>query len=207
MRGRKPVPAHLRMLRGNQHKYPIPPEVEPTKPDGIPDPPSFLTADAKAEWRRLIAEVCRLGLFTVADERAFANYCQAFGRWVAAEKLIAKMAKDDPVSHGLLVKSSSTGNMIKNPLLTIASVASSEMMKHACEFGFTPASRARIAAGVAAGNARSKFAGLVGGREADTGGKAAGGSRHQVHRVPDGAEWEGAGQAVPSGAVSEKLAS
>jgi P27 family predicted phage terminase small subunit len=197
------MPAHLKMLRGNPGQRVIHPELDPAKAPGIPDPPSFLTAEAKGEWRRIGAEAYRLGLLSIVDERAFANYCQAFGRWLAAEKLIARMAKDDPVNHGLLVKSSSTGNMIKNPLLTIASVASSEMMKHACEFGFTPASRARIAAGVAAGNARSKFAGLVGGE--DTGRKAAGRQGHQVHRVSDGAEWEGPGQAVQAGAISEKL--
>jgi P27 family predicted phage terminase small subunit len=196
------MPAHLKMLRGNPGQRVIHPELEPAKAPDIPEPPSFLTADAKAEWRRLIAEVYRLGLLSIVDERGFASYCQSFAHWVAAEKSIAKMAKDDPLTAGLTVKGS-TGSMVKNPLVTIASQACSEMMKHACEFGFTPASRARIAAGVAAGNARSKFAGLVGGE--DTGRQAAGRQGHQVHRVSDGAEREGPGQAVQAGAVSERL--
>jgi P27 family predicted phage terminase small subunit len=197
------MPAHLKILRGNTTHRRIAPEVEPTVSATTPEPPAFLTVDAKAEWRRVVAEAYRLRLLTVVDEPAFAAYCLAYGRWVAAEKSIAKMAKGDAATCGLMIKSD-TGNTIKNPLVAISSQACSEMVKYACEFGFTPASRARIAAGIA-GTGRSKFAGLVGGE--DTGRKAAGRQGHQVHRVPDGAEWEGPGQAVQAGAVSEKLAS
>jgi P27 family predicted phage terminase small subunit len=204
MRGPKPTPTHLKILRGNPGQRRLHPEVEPAAAADIPDPPGFLTSDAKVEWRRIVTELYRLGLLTLVDERPFAAYCQAYGRWVAAEKAIARMAEGDPLNHGLMIKSD-TGNTIKNPLVGIASQSAAEMVKYAAEFGFTPAARARIAAGVASGSVKSKFAGLIGGSEADAGRKAARGARYQVHRNADGAEWEGPGEAVQAGDVPEKL--
>jgi P27 family predicted phage terminase small subunit len=193
--GRKPIPTHLKILRGNRGHQALRPELEPVHESApmVPEPPVFLSADAKAEWRRVATELYHLGLLTRVDEHPFAAYCQAYGRWVAAEKGIARKAKDDPVCFGLL-----------HPLVQVASKACAEMVKYASEFGFTPAARARIAAGIA-GSTKSKFGGLIGGRETDAGRQAPRRARYQVHRNPDGAEREGPGEAVSAGDVPEKL--
>src|SRR5712671_6181729 len=45
-----------------------------------------------------------------------AAYCVAYGRWRTAEKALAAMASLDPVTSGLLIKTSN-GNAIQNPLV------------------------------------------------------------------------------------------
>jgi phage terminase small subunit len=70
-----------------------------------------------------------------------------------------KMAANDPVMGGLLVKGSE-GQPRSNPLLKIAASAASDMVRYASEFGFTPAAGSRIAAGVGP-TTTSKFGDLL----------------------------------------------
>lgn len=84
MPGPAPMPAPVKLLAGNPGHRPIPAEVKP-KP-GLPTCPMWLLPEAKREWRRLGPELDRLGLMTTADRSAFAGYCQAWARWIEAEK-------------------------------------------------------------------------------------------------------------------------
>ena len=72
-------------------------------------------------------------------------YAQAYGRWVEAERAIAKMAEKDQLTGGLMIKTSN-GNAIQNPLVGTANKAASDMMRYAAEFGMTPSARSRISA-------------------------------------------------------------
>ncbi len=72
---------------------------------------------------------------------------------------MAKMAEMDPNTRGLMIKSKKN-SATPNPLIWIAANAARDMVKYAAEFGFTPASRTRIAAGHTP--QASKFAGLLG---------------------------------------------
>jgi P27 family predicted phage terminase small subunit len=69
------------------------------------------------------------------------------------------MAERDGATRGLLVKRLD-GNAARNPLVKIAADAASDMVRYAAEFGFSPAARARIAAGVHA-QPDGKFDGLL----------------------------------------------
>jgi P27 family predicted phage terminase small subunit len=157
-RGRKPKPAYLRLLEGNPRAKPIPPQIQPQRV--MPDPPEYLSADAKEEWLRLTPELYRLKLLTVADLRPFSAYCQAYGRWVTAERAIARMAEKDLLTSGLMIKTLN-GNAIQNPLVGTAHKAAYDMVRYADEFGLTPAARTRIAQGTFT-QAVSKFDGLLG---------------------------------------------
>lgn len=87
-----------------------------------------------------------------------AAYCTSFQRWKTATEAFDRMALLDPVMHGLLVKGSE-GQARPNPLARIAAEAASDMVRYASEFGFGPAARSRISAGVEVGD--GKFAGLI----------------------------------------------
>ena len=160
-RGRKPTPPYLKILRGNPGCRRLP-EGEPKheRAPAIPEPPVFLLPTAKAEWRRLATGLYHMGLLTLVDERPFAAYCQAFGRWVAAEDALQAMAERDLLTNGLMIRTVD-GNAIQNPLVGTANKAASDMVRYAGEFGFTPVARARIATGGLPGP--SKFAGLIAG--------------------------------------------
>jgi phage terminase small subunit len=80
MRGRKPIPSHMRLVRGNPGKRAPMSELRPHPVEAIPEPPAFLLEEAKAEWRRVAPELVELGSLTTLDLRPFAVYCQACGR-------------------------------------------------------------------------------------------------------------------------------
>lgn len=79
-----------------------------------------------------------LGLYTVVDRAALAMYCQVWGRWVEAERKLAKEG---------LVLNSDKGNLYQNPWLHVANKAWEQMRKILVEFGLTPSSRARLSVG------------------------------------------------------------
>jgi P27 family predicted phage terminase small subunit len=160
-RGPRPIPTHLRVLQGNPGHRPLNrDEPQPLIPDECPDPPEFLTGYAADEWWRVGAELHRLGLLTIVDIAPLAAYCNAYERWRTAEESLKKIADNDPVMHGLMIKRDA--NAVVNHLVGIARKAAGDMVRYASEFGLTPAARARIAAGVGE-QQQHKFAGLLAG--------------------------------------------
>jgi P27 family predicted phage terminase small subunit len=135
MRGRKPKPTLLKVLDGNPGKRPLN-DREPQPPQGVPDRPVWLDAEAQAEWDRVTGELEMMGLLSLADRAALAAYCTAWSRWVEAEAMVKKF--------GTIVKSPEKGFPMKSPYLTIADQALETMRKLMVEFGLTPSSRSRI---------------------------------------------------------------
>lgn len=143
MRGRKSKPSHLKVVTGTERPGRRN-EAEP-KPDlSVPAPPPHLSDEAKVEWGRVCDDLYRLGILTDLDRAALAAYCQAYGRWVHAERALAKMAEGS-ATGGMIIKTKS-GNAIQNPLVGAANKAMSDMMRYAAEFGMTPSARSRIKA-------------------------------------------------------------
>jgi P27 family predicted phage terminase small subunit len=157
-RGPRPVPTHLRVLRGNPGHRPIRDEPRPLVPDDCPEPPDFVTGYGADEWWRIASELHRLGLLTLIDIGPLAAYCVAYGRWKTAEEALAKIASNDPQTSGLLLKRDNV--VMQNPLVSVARKAAGDMLRAASEFGLTPAARSRIAAGVGE-TQPGKFAGLL----------------------------------------------
>jgi P27 family predicted phage terminase small subunit len=148
-------------LKGNPSKRPFKRGLEPERPAEPPPCPDFLRGYSCDEWHRVAPGLHQLGLLSLLDVQPLAAYCMAYHRWREAEELLAQMAARDPVTSGMLVKNQS-GDARVNPLAKISRLAASDMVKHAAEFGFSPAARARIAAGVYPQPA-GKFDGLLGG--------------------------------------------
>jgi len=100
-----------------------------------------------------------MGLLTDADVSPLEAYCQAYGRWMTAERAIATMAANDQLTRGLMIKTTN-GNAVQNPLVGTSNKAASDMVRFAGEFGLTPVARARLAVSAVAPH-KSKFDGLV----------------------------------------------
>ena len=142
-RGTKPTPLHLALVRGRpERKMPKPGKaIEP--PLDEPTPPVHLSDEAKVEWGRIIAILVQLKMMTKIDRAALAAYCQAYGRWVQAERTLAGMAEKDMLTRGLMIKTTG-GNLIQNPLVGTANKAMADMVRYAAEFGMTPSARTRL---------------------------------------------------------------
>ena len=81
-------------------------------------------------------ELAALRLLTNLERAALAAYCGAYALWADATAQIEK--------YGAMIKSPQ-GFPIQSPYLAIANRQAEIMMRIASEFGFTPASRSRIA--------------------------------------------------------------
>jgi P27 family predicted phage terminase small subunit len=121
-RPRKAVPAA---------KSPTPKPVE-----GVPNPPSWLSCPAKAEWRRAAAQLAERKVLTTGDLAALETFCSAKGRLVIAEGILAK--------EGLVV-AAANGVPTKHPAVAIVNEASSIIKTLGAALGLTPASRRRAA--------------------------------------------------------------
>ena len=126
------------------------PQGEPEPVTDIPAPPDHLSDDAVAEWGRISIELRAVGLISQIDRSALAAYCQAYGRWCSAERLLAE--------NGMLVKTTN-GNIIQSPLVGIANKSLDLMHKFLTEFGMTPASRSKVSSSAPKGeNKFTKYA-------------------------------------------------
>ncbi|MFZ3585212.1 phage terminase small subunit P27 family [Loktanella sp. DJP18] len=141
MRGRKPKPTALKLIEGNPGKRPLNGR-EPRPPTSLPTCPSHLSAAAKAEWKRLARMLNEIGLLTQIDRGVLAAYCQAYGRWVEAEK---KLAVTPPILK------TPAGYVQVSPWITIANRQVELMTRLMGELGLSPSSRSRLAVDVQSG--------------------------------------------------------
>ena len=136
MRGRKPKPTRVKKLAGNPGKRSLN-KSEARIPASLPTCPTHLVREAKAEWKRMAQVLYSYGLLTEVDRAALAAYCQAYGRWVKAERMVTKHGMTAWTAHGTLTVS---------PYVRIARQAMDDLRKLCLEFGLTPSSRSRVTA-------------------------------------------------------------
>jgi len=132
--GPKATPTALKILRGNPGLRPLPKD-EPKPKAGLPACPSWLTATAKREYRKIGAILVGSSVMTVADGHALVMIATSFATWVEAEKAV--------LEHGLLVKGRD-GAPAVNPFRKVANEAYDRTRQLLIEFGMTPASRTRV---------------------------------------------------------------
>jgi P27 family predicted phage terminase small subunit len=154
-RGPKPKPTQMKLVTATARPHRLNPG-EPRPVPLRPEPPDHLTEAARLEWDRIVTELFDLGILTDLDRGALAAYCQAYGRWSAAETALARMAEKDGLSEGLMVRTKA-GNLIQNPLVGTANKAMGDMVRYAAEFGLTPSARTKVAAVPGEGRAPSVY--------------------------------------------------
>lgn len=139
MRGRKPVPTRLKVIRGNPGKRALNHD-EPVPEGDLTDPPPWMSESQKAGWNYAI-ENAPSGLLKKLDRSVLAA-------WVVAEDL-HRRASEQVDKFGILTKAPHTGLPIQSPYLPILNKQAAIMLKAAEQLGFTPASRSRIQLGAA----------------------------------------------------------
>lgn len=133
-RGPAPKPTALKLLAGNPGKRRLNTS-EPQPPRGAPGCPTWLDTEAKAEWRRIVPELERLGLLTKVDRAALAAFCQAWSDYKAAVQAVRQDGKTFLTESGYIAK---------NPMVTIMNEAADRLHKFGQQFGLSPASRTRL---------------------------------------------------------------
>lgn len=158
-RGPKSLPANVHMLRGNPSKKSAHELMDQLQPEiEIPGCPSHLLPEARKEWRRITPELERYGLISKLDRGALALYCQAWARWVWAERQLQRaveLAEEKRQAReaagetwtggdGYTVPTPN-GHMTYSPHWVIANKAMEQVNKYLADFGLSPSSRGRVA--------------------------------------------------------------
>ena len=135
MRGRKPTPTALKLLRGQTARNSA---LEPKPPAGVPECPPDLDDIAKRQWNSLAAVLSPMGCLTTADATSLKILCAALSRYDRATKAMA--------SEGEVVEHDKQGR-IRNPWLQVLREAEATIDKISTKFGMTPMDRTRIKVG------------------------------------------------------------
>lgn len=132
MRGRRPAPTVLKLLKGNPGKRALnPDEPRPEVPQDAPPCPTWLEGEGRKEWNRLAPHLHALGLLTAVDLGLLAAGCQAFGRWREYEALCSKVG---PAAS------------LELKYRRFANQALANYLRIAAEFGLGASARARMKA-------------------------------------------------------------
>ena len=136
MRGRKPVPTHLKVMRGNPGKRRLN-DKEPEPAGDLSDPPEWMSESQKQGWIYAI-ENAPSGLLKKVDRSVLVA-------WVVAEDL-HRQASMMLEKYGILTKTpkGTRAGPMQSPYLPVVNRQAHIMLKAAEQLGFTPASRSRV---------------------------------------------------------------
>lgn len=100
MRGRKPLPTALKVLRGTARKDRVnQDEPQLAAPVGL-EPHLPLAKAARAEWDRLGPILVEAGILTVGDLTRFWEYCWLFGQAAQFERKIRRVGLENAQKLG-----------------------------------------------------------------------------------------------------------
>ena len=131
-RGRIPQSADVLYLRGNpNHRKPK--KTLRARP-GAPNPPTWLSTEAKAEWRRVVPLIDELGILGQADRAVLSLYVDAWARWVDVAR---RLDREELVRR-------ERGHLAKTPLWQIYRDSSALVAQLAKLIGASPEARMRM---------------------------------------------------------------
>lgn len=150
--GRTAQPAALQLLHGRGNgtdsggrKVKAPPAFRRV----VPNPPSWLSAEAKAEWKRVVPGLQRLDLLKEEDRATLAAYCETWATYVTATR--------DVTRQGLTIERVTTATeagetrvtvtTMTNPSVIVARNAGKELRAWASHYGLTPSSETALSKG------------------------------------------------------------
>ncbi len=148
MRGPKPKPTETKRRNGNPGKRPLNDREPKPSVEGLKCP-AWLSPKAKKEWKRIVPELIRLGLATMADQAPLAAYCQAVAELEDATETLDREGRlvDEPVMgydkaerKMVLVATKKR----EHPAVKLQRDAFGRIKQFMCEFGLTPSSRTRL---------------------------------------------------------------
>jgi P27 family predicted phage terminase small subunit len=134
VRGRKPMPTHIKELMGNPGKRAIN-KREPVPTGELYAAPEWMSETQREGWAYAITHSPK-GLLKQLDRSILSV-------WVVAEDL-HRGAAEKIAQYGLLTKSPNAGLPLQSPYLAILNKQAQIMLKAAAELGFSPSTRSRV---------------------------------------------------------------
>jgi P27 family predicted phage terminase small subunit len=138
--GRIAQPAALKLLKGSTEGRDSGGREVNTGPAFrriAPNPPTWLSAEAAAEWKRVVPGLQRLDILKPEDRAVLAAYCETWATFVDA---IRQQHRD-----GLTIEAKQ--GTLAHPAVGIARSAARELRAFAAHFGLTPSTEQALARG------------------------------------------------------------
>jgi P27 family predicted phage terminase small subunit len=136
-RGRKPIPAAIKLHEGNAGKRPI--QNEPKPLSGLPVCPEYLDDVGQAVWQEVMKTMGVSGAITMAEGPLLELFCDTFSKYQQARE------KVDMLGIALVTQDKDGKPVAKpNPFANQLHKYRDAATKLLCELGMTPVSRARI---------------------------------------------------------------
>ena len=137
MKGRKPVPTVLKLLRNNPGKRRMN-ESEPVPGTLATEAPEELDGDENGarEWKRTIAPAIGIGQITAADRAPAIIHCVLWSTW--------RSQLADAAQHAHVVAVGKNKYPTPNPARMMANKTLQLLLKVDAELGLTPVSRTRV---------------------------------------------------------------
>jgi P27 family predicted phage terminase small subunit len=117
------------------NRGPKPKDAAPTASRGKPTAPSFLDAEAKKQWKRIVGLIDDAGYCSRLDADVLTHYCTLWSRWREAEKQVKVL--------GAVIRAPN-GYLQTNPWYTIATAHIREMKPYLDMLGLSPKARSKI---------------------------------------------------------------
>jgi len=140
MKGRKPSPTHLKLVRGNPGKRPIKAAGEPKPAHMLPNPPAHLSSRAKAAWDQIAPVLSGMGALTEADAVALELLCEAYADDTGAREELRAFGSN------YYETTTQTGATMRrlHPAVSVMQEADRRLRNWLVEFGQTPSAQSRI---------------------------------------------------------------
>lgn len=139
MKGRKPTPTYLKLVKGNPGRRPLN-EAEPKPRRERPGAPAHISDKAREAWGYVSGLLDRIGVLTEVDAIALEMLCEAY-----AEVLEARAALKTFGSNYYTTVGKDGGLMYRaHPAVAVLQDADRRIKSWAAEFGMTPSARTRV---------------------------------------------------------------
>ena len=132
-RGPKPTPSAALRLVGSRELEKRRDEPKPVL--GVPLPPTWLSREALAEWRRVTPELTRVGVLAQIDRAILVGYCQSWSDYYESLKSVRESG---------VTFTTPGGNVVKHPNVSILNESRTAFLRFAQELGLSPSARARL---------------------------------------------------------------
>lgn len=132
-RGPAPLPGNVHRLHGETRKRLVG-DAEPQPPALPAEPPSYLDADAQAEWVRLAEILEPMGLLTAADIDHLGVYCTAVCHHRRAAELV----------NASMPLVTARGNIAKHPAMQVIRDQAQLILQFGARFGLSPSDRTSL---------------------------------------------------------------
>jgi len=139
MAGRKPIPTHLKIVKGDHHKSRINTS-EPKPCRGKVDAPSHMSAKAKQAWGYVSTMLDDMGVLTKADAIGLECLCEAYADYLDARQELKVLGSN---YYETTTEKGSTLHRL-HPAMQVVQDADRRIKLWLSEFGKTPASRSRL---------------------------------------------------------------